>query len=342
MAVGLTVKQSVSVQTRILTELTHGSNYATLYGQPDVKRLAETQSVASPFRVATVAVATGAGKPLHPAYVWAYGLESADGYFTLYPCRYQEFWEQVITPLITFEPKLYNYFHYWGSRVYLFAPWFFKNDTSSSSAIRFSDYYNLGLLSLANVRYIISGTPLQDEHLELLPSDNREPARAFAELRFRQKLLSMLRGKYPGVPLYVYENREVLPRFFLAGQSRAFETPGQVLEAMRHANPSELRSTAYVLQADVASPLLPQPGGEAGEVEVKGYAPDRISLSIRATGNSILVATNSYSPFWRAWVDDAEVHVFPVDHTFQGVAVEAGLHSVVLRYMPPYAIRLGR
>jgi hypothetical protein len=152
----------------------------------------------------------------------------------------------------------------------------------------------------------------------------------------------MLRGKYPGAPLYVYENREVLPRFFLAGQIRVLEAPSQVLEAMGHANTSELHTTAYILQADVAPLFLPQAGGEDGEVEVEGYAPDRISLSIRAAGNSILVATNNYTPFWRAWVDNKEVHMFPVDYTFQGIGVEAGLHRVVLRYMPPYAIRLGR
>ncbi len=64
----------------------------------------------------------------------------------------------------------------------------------------------------------------------------------------------------------------------------------------------------------------------------------RIVLEVDARADSILVATNNYSPFWKAAVDGRDSRIFPVDHTFQGVTVPQGRHEVVLTYEPPYAM----
>jgi hypothetical protein len=53
----------------------------------------------SPCRVATVA-SPELIRPCIPAFAWAYGLETVDGYANLYPKRYQDFWEAVLGPLI--------------------------------------------------------------------------------------------------------------------------------------------------------------------------------------------------------------------------------------------------
>jgi uncharacterized membrane protein YfhO len=71
---------------------------------------------------------------------------------------------------------------------------------------------------------------------------------------------------------------------------------------------------------------------------VRRYEADRIDLETEATSPTILVATNSFSPFWKAWVDGHPVRLMPVDNTFQGVFIEEGGHSVTLRYDPPYAL----
>lgn len=77
------------------------------------------------------------------------------------------------------------------------------------------------------------------------------------------------------------------------------------------------------------------PGG--GKVSVIRYGADRIELGVKAEGASLLVAANSYNPFWRARVDGVEKPVIPVDHAFQGVFVGAGAREVVFEYSPPYA-----
>jgi hypothetical protein len=336
-ALSLIAWQSLNIKYRTLNEMSQGSNFATLYNQPALQQLAENRRSLPPFRVATITIPWRHLQ--HPSYVWAYGLESADGYVSLYLKRYQDFWEQVIGPLIALDQDRYNYFHYWGNRVYLFSP---SGGFPLSNQVPVKDYYNVKLLSLANVRYIISPLPIEDENLALLPSYVRDEQFRWQDRRFRYKLVGLLTGQYPGIPLYTYENRQVLPRFFLTGQVRLFDDPTQLLGALGGASYEDLRLTAYIERTDARDLPLDRLGGRNGEIVIRTYSADRIILDVSADSPSILIATNSFSPFWRAQVDSTEAKILPVNHAFQGVYVEGGQHEVMLEYAPPYAISLDR
>jgi uncharacterized membrane protein YfhO len=65
--------------------------------------------------------------------------------------------------------------------------------------------------------------------------------------------------------------------------------------------------------------------------------PDRIELQVDARSASVLIVTGNFSPWWRVSVDGAPGRVFPVDHTFMGVALPEGRHDVVFTYEPPFA-----
>ena len=90
---------------------------------------------------------------------------------------------------------------------------------------------------------------------------------------------------------------------------------------------------------DVASLPLETLGFSQGKVEILSNTADEITLAVQADGPVILVATNNFLPYWRAWVAGEETQIFPVYHAFQGVYLEAGVHSIRLEYAPPY--RLG-
>ena len=334
LAVALVLWQSVLANKRILMEVAGGSNFATLYQNPEIQQLATETRQAPPFRVATIA--TQGGPALHPSYAWAYGLETVDGYVLLYPKRYQEFWEQVIGPLIKGDRQRYNYFHYWGSRVYLFSP---SEGLPRESELRFGNYYRLELLSLANVRYIISPFPVHDERLSLLPSAVRDEQVRWASRGKKSKLLDILRGHCPGMPLFVYENRQTFPRYFLVGGARVFEDKKALLAALSQATQADLRSTAYLVRGDTAGIPLEQLGNQSGKVTILRQTSDQVELRVDAESTVILVAANSYSPYWRATIDGYAAPLFPTYHAFQGVVVPAGTHRVCFNYEPPHAGR---
>lgn len=161
-------------------------------------------------------------------------------------------------------------------------------------------------------------------------------------MRYKQsKLKAVFEGyRFPHYPTFIYENLRVFPRFFLAENVRLFGKFKQVLEALRHADYADLRSTAYLKQSDLAFLSLCKLGARNGRVEIEAYSSDQIILKLNNPQNSILVITNNFSPHWKATVDGVKTKVFPVDHTFQGMYVRSGEHKVILEYDPPYAIRL--
>ncbi len=333
-AIGIVGLQSLAIKPAMFKDLALGRNFTALYAQPDLKQLADQARGQLPFRVATV---FDPAWPLHPAYAWAYGLESADGYLNLYPKRYQDFWEEVIAPLTRTDRERYDYFHYWGNRIYLFSP---TSGFPAQHDVRFDDYYDLKLLSLANVRYIISAVSLRSDALTLLPSSVRNARADCAILTPDMKVVAMLRGQcIDGPPLYVYENRLAFPRAFLAGRVQVFETTDETLAALRQASYTDLQSTAYLTKADMAGAPLDDLVSSTGNAYLNSYAADRIVVETQTTRPMILIVTNSYSPYWQARIDELDEPLLPVDHAFQGIHVPAGQHRVTLQYKPPYALR---
>lgn len=322
-----------------MKEIKNGNNFAAFYQNPDLQQLAATKKDSLPFRVATIADRKGSLQ-LHPAYVSSYGLEAADGYLVLYPQNYQDYWGQVIAPLTKVDEKIHDYFHDWGNRVYLFdSP--VQDKSGENSTIYLKDFYDLELLSLANVKYLISKVPIQDESLKVFSKRNQDfdqDWQNWKRLKFSDKLRKAFQGKYPGIPLYIYENEKVLPRFFLTHKVKVLDTSSELLEALEKATDNDLRSTAYLIKDTIPNLSLNTKDTINSQVTLEEYSSDKITLKVNTNVNSILITTNNYSPYWQAKIDNKEEALFLVDKTFQGVAIPQGNHEVILEYQPPYSL----
>jgi hypothetical protein len=290
-----------------------GSRYDAFFEEPILRQLGAEQRAGPPFRVATLADRNAGAHGRHAAFAWAYGLETADMYVTTYPLRYHEYWSRVIAPVRDRRPDIRAYFDTWGSMAYLFnpaAPLFGPAAATDLPPLE-GFPFNLELLSLANVRYVLSSVPIRDGRLTLRPDS---------------------RG------VLVYENAAVLPRFFVAHDVRAFTDEADLLASLARASAGELRSTAFIVAPAEGntghSATVP---AAAATVRVREYSADRIRLDVVTPAAGILVITNSFSEFWRATIDGTPAAVFPVDHAFQGVAVQGGPQDVELRYRPPYS-----
>ncbi len=328
-AILFVARQSWAVNKHIRTEMASGATYADLYLRPQLQELAAKERLESPFRVASVADAGW-----HPSFAWAYGLESADGYLNLYPNRYHDYWEQVMSPLFATDTNRYSYFHYWGNRVYLFAP---SKGFPEDREADFAEFYRLELLSLANVRYIISSRPLHHPDLVLQPSNRLAQQLVWKSLSLHKKILACFAGQFEGAPLYIYENKQACPRFFAVTQLKVLSDDTEVLRSLREASCEELRSTAYLSKSDTTAVPRLDNGAMPAKVRLLRYSANRIDLEVETQGTAIVVNSTTYSPCWKAQIDSIAAEILPVDHTLQGVAVPPGTHRVCFKYEPPFA-----
>ncbi len=343
LVLGFAAWQAYDVQSRVWHELQAGSTYASFFRDPRLQELAATQTPAEPFRVASV------NAPLfreledkwHPGYLWAYGLETADGYLVLYSQRYQRFWAEVLESDVGRHARIKATFLRGSNRAYLYAD---NYNLRRKDGIEFARRWNLALLSLANVRYIVSPTRLRDPGLEELASPQRAQQLAWLHLSLGEQRERMARGEYPGLPLWVYRNRQELPRAFLTRDALVLDTYAEVLGAMGASSAQELRETVFFTRSDAAGLDLDRLGDKAPQAEaeaadeaaIRAYAADEVVVRTEAQVTSLLVVGNSYSTYWRAWVDGRPTEVAPADYTFLGVLVPPGRHEVRLTYEPPY------
>jgi hypothetical protein len=329
LAIGITttaVGQDTWIKFNNLRYYSHGSNYATLYDQPPLRKVAALSDDRNPFRVATVNI-KDVTHLNRPSFAWAYGLETVDGYVNVYPRRYQELWVEVIRPSADKTPFDFEKMRDWGNRVYLTAP------GPDCSSVLLGASTNLELLSLLNVRFIVSPCPLQDSNLRLFAANLEGPGQAWHKWSNKDKLMSIFRGDYPSKKLYVYENAAALPRYFLAGNVRIFDTPAEALAALGKADRQTLLSTAMIAREDIRDASLPQENArQAGTVQIISVDRGEIRLDVTAKRKSVLIAANSFNPRWTATVNGRERPLFRADHAFQGVVVESGRSEVVLRY----------
>jgi hypothetical protein len=347
-----------------------GVNFSSFYAHPELRALAAANPDFDTYRVATVQLygpdSEFNGPPRDPSlfgpFLNAYGFQAADAYMSNLTQRSMNYWNWMLTgapdhgadgrhPRARFaddyERKFVHPEQAFSQKLYLFEPLHSKTldpdgCIRTRTPIDFSKYYNLDMLSLFNVTFIVSGIPLRDPRLTLLESSTRDELRALQcappyvrRRAFRDRGLT-------GRPLYIYRNRDVVPRVFAPRSIEVVDGQDAMLEALTRRSTERLAGTALVVRSEAPPPVAVGPKdldtGIAGVETVRG---DHIKIATRSKAGGIVVMSSSFSPHWRASANGRALAVFPAYHTFIGIWVPAGDHQVDLRYRPPYARLLG-
>jgi len=310
-------------------------NMVNNYESPALQNLAKKiQAETWPMRVEPF--------QMYPAYLHTYGMETAGGLHALFSSRYYEFWSTIVEPWIMqrqgetqdfgkTSPKLLEKTGDWPM---FRGPILMLTADDHKPERRIGEMFRLNLLSLANVGYLVSRDRLVDTSLEPVLESPVSWSSLSSWQKVRQNLLGNFRGREN---LYIYRNRDVLPRFFAASGIRRFADKRAVLEAMAGASTQELRTTLFVESGQGPAGQDLSRTFNPATVRLDEYKSDEIRLTVDGRGPTLLFAGNSYSPFWKARVDGKPVPIFPADHAFWGVILPEGAKTVVFSYEPPYA-----
>ncbi len=160
----------------------------------------------------------------------------------------------------------------------------------------------------------------------------------------RQKILNLLGVKYilsqwnnfpqdkyqliwEHLPWQVYENKNVLPRFFLTSQYTLINNNKTGLDKLYTINLSKtvLLST---------KPEYPLSNNAKGVLSLIEYSPEQVRFKTNTTGNMLLFLSDNYYPEWQAKVDQTIVPLHKSDLTFRAIEVPKGNHTVTFFYNP--------
>ena len=131
----------------------------------------------------------------------------------------------------------------------------------------------------------------------------------------------------------IYEDRDVLPRAFLATGLDVVPNSDAVVAEL--SSPSwNAQETAVAAAQDVPPSTAFRASDDPGQARIVDDEPERVAVATNATGQRVLVLTDSFYPGWQATVDGVVQPILPVNTLFRGVILGPGTHQVVFSYQP--------
>ena len=217
--------------------------------------------------------------------------------------------------------------------------------------------FDLKLLGLLNVKYLLSELPLKGRGIELVhsPAEPSGVARsrdwatgrtpdplpkfhgrgalekvrnAFADLWEAGRL------KAVGKDLYIYRLDDFVPRFRLVEELRLEPDGRRVLQSLAALPPGDLRRIALAEAADHPGAGIRVYAG--GSLRVVSISPHELRIAIRSTANALLAIGITWNPYWRAEIDGRPAKLVRLNHAQMGIEIPAGGRVVSLSYVPPY------
>jgi len=142
----------------------------------------------------------------------------------------------------------------------------------------------------------------------------------------RGGLQEMITGK-TGIKLW--RNPEALPRAWTVHQIVVAPNESTGADMMNNL-PFDLRTTALTVRSQ---PMLDTCGGadRVGWIDEK---PSSVRVDVEMACKGLLIVSDNWYPGWRAEVDGQAAEIWKVNTVIRGVVVNAGKHTVSMRYRP--------
>ncbi len=178
------------------------------------------------------------------------------------------------------------------------------------------------LLSLLGVRDVLRLYPVEGPYAV----EDRTPAGIDEEIgRLAPARVRRITGRTlteHSRPMYLAELASPLPRaFFLSGVPHDGRAALEA-EMSPRVEPGAIRT---------ASGRFP-----LGPAAITRYEPERVTVTVDAGTDGVLVLSDLHHPSWEARVDGQPAEVFPALYLFRGVRVRAGRHQVDFVYRVPF------
>jgi len=171
------------------------------------------------------------------------------------------------------------------------------------------------LLAMANVKYVLTSIEYKDfPQLDLIDKYETNP------------------GK---LPVYIYQNKNWLPRVYFVGIAKSFSNTSDLLNEML--SDSFDPAKEVLLETSESFPKTQT----RGKVSIIKYSDPEVTIEVNSEDGGFLVLSDTYYPGWKAYVDGKETKIYQANYDYRAIYVEKDKHSVVFNY-DPLSFRIGK
>jgi len=173
-----------------------------------------------------------------------------------------------------------------------------------------NNFYRKRILDLLGVKFILYSSPNSYQDNGTFPEN-------------QYKLI------WTNLPWQIYENKDVLPRYFLAGDYIVKNTKQDILSNIYNSK-LDLFKTLILEE----NPKIPIDKSSTGAAALISYTPNKITFKTETNGNLLLFLSDNYFSDWKATVDGKSWSLQRADYTFRAVPIPKGKHIITMVYDP--------
>lgn len=200
--------------------------------------------------------------------------------------------------------------------------WLFKNFIEQN--ICYDNYrgtatiptHIMKIMSLVNVKYILSFYKVENEDLELV------------------KMIDVGEGL---PPLKIYKNTNCFPRIFLVSSTKVISDPNKVIQELTKKDFDPRKEVVIEKEITNSKSQITnnsQIQNIKSKIKMIDYQSDKVILKTFSNTDCILFMSDTYYPGWRVFVDGIEGKIFCANLGFRAVFLTKGWHHVKFVYQP--------
>jgi uncharacterized membrane protein YfhO len=130
-------------------------------------------------------------------------------------------------------------------------------------------------------------------------------------------------------PWQVYENKQALPRFYLADNYEVIKDKDQRISRIYDESIDLQKTLILEEKPDIVLKKISKK-----EIKLLAYQPNKLSFKVNTDGNGLFFISDNYFPGWKATVDGKEVRIYKANYSFRAVPINKGEHELVMSYSP--------
>lgn len=187
-------------------------------------------------------------------------------------------------------------------------------DASYDSFFVINDISNPIILSLLNVKYVITNKPIDvSRFLEVMRSDSSVGS------------TSVTNNIH-----YLYKNLDVLPRAHLVSNVISTNNKQEMLEALK----DNFDAKKYIILEKQPKNLQNNNSSKFSEISIIKSNPNELNLKVNLTSPAFLVLSEIYYPGWTAYDNEKKIEILNANFLFRSLYLQSGKHNIAFAYNP--------
>ena len=142
------------------------------------------------------------------------------------------------------------------------------------------------------------------------------------------KLIYETTATEKNIPVYIYENSQVMPRIYFAKSVKYLNSENAFEELLKVKDFRAL--TLIECQKDCPSAQFSIFNFQFSNIKVEEFKPEFVK--VKTQGGNWLIYSDANLPTWEAYIDNQPTQIYTANYLFKSVFVPEGEHEVMFKY----------